>query len=259
MTVLSVNLNKVALLRNSRGHDLPNVLHAARTAIAAGARGITMHPRPDARHATHADIRELKAEIAVELNVEGYPAPAFLDRAWRMGRFVDRPLAEQTPDWKQWIPYCVLRCRPPGSTPAPRGPQDADRGILRVQRTKGQSEARLHGSWSIGIGGHVEPEDQAAGAEIDGGSVTTIEGVAERDHLHPLQQSFLENAALQCGICTPGFIVSARALLEKNPSPTEHEARLWLAGNLCRCTGYDKIIRAVLDAAKSMRDASAAN
>jgi pyridoxine 5-phosphate synthase len=79
LTVLSVNLNKVALLRNSRGHDLPNVMHAARTVIAAGARGITMHPRPDARHATHADVRELKAEIAVELNVEGYPAPAFLD------------------------------------------------------------------------------------------------------------------------------------------------------------------------------------
>lgn len=79
MTVLSVNLNKIALLRNSRGHDLPNVLHAARTVIDAGARGITMHPRPDARHATHADIRELKAEIQVELNVEGYPAPAFLD------------------------------------------------------------------------------------------------------------------------------------------------------------------------------------
>ncbi len=79
MTLLSVNLNKVALLRNSRGRDLPSVMHAARTVIAAGASGITMHPRPDARHATHADVRELKAELDVELNVEGYPAPAFLD------------------------------------------------------------------------------------------------------------------------------------------------------------------------------------
>ena len=79
MTLLSVNLNKVALLRNSRGHDLPNVLHAAQTAIAAGAQGITMHPRPDARHATFADVRDLKAAIDVELNVEGYPTPTFLD------------------------------------------------------------------------------------------------------------------------------------------------------------------------------------
>jgi pyridoxine 5-phosphate synthase len=79
LTALSINLNKVALLRNSRGRDLPNVLHAARTAIAAGARGVTVHPRPDARHATHADVRDLKAAIEVELNVEGYPAPAFLD------------------------------------------------------------------------------------------------------------------------------------------------------------------------------------
>jgi carbon-monoxide dehydrogenase small subunit len=76
--------------------------------------------------------------------------------------------------------------------------------------------------------------------------------VAGPASLHPLQQKFLEHAALQCGICTPGIIVAAKALLEKNPHPTEHEARLWLAGNLCRCTGYDKIIRAVLDAAETM-------
>jgi predicted NUDIX family phosphoesterase len=99
-------------------------------------------------------------------------APAFLERAFRLGRFVDRPLAEQAPAWKQWIPYCVLRCQPAQAgnegSPAPRGPANQDRGILRVQRTKGQSEARLHGSWSIGIGGHVEPEDQARG-EVDGG------------------------------------------------------------------------------------------
>jgi aerobic carbon-monoxide dehydrogenase small subunit len=87
--------------------------------------------------------------------------------------------------------------------------------------------------------------------EADGSSVTSIEGIAQGANLHPLQQKFLEHAALQCGICTPGFIVSAKALLDKNPDPTEHDVRLWLAGNLCRCTGYDKIIRAVLDAADS--------
>ena len=86
-------------------------------------------------------------------------------------------------------------------------------------------------------------------AELDGHSIVTIEGIAAAGRLDPLQQSFLECAALQCGICTPGFIVAARALLDQNPHPTEHEVRHWLAGNLCRCTGYDKIVRAVLDAA----------
>lgn len=87
--------------------------------------------------------------------------------------------------------------------------------------------------------------------EAEGAEITTIEGVAGPNGLHPIQQKFLEHAALQCGICTPGFILSAKALLAKNPDPTEHEVRLWLAGNLCRCTGYDKIVRAVLDAADS--------
>jgi carbon-monoxide dehydrogenase small subunit len=87
--------------------------------------------------------------------------------------------------------------------------------------------------------------------EADGAELTTIEGIAFANGLHPLQQKFLEHAALQCGICTPGFIVSAKALLDKHPDPTEHEVRLWLAGNLCRCTGYDKIVRAVLDTADS--------
>ncbi|MEM7128753.1 MAG: (2Fe-2S)-binding protein [Chloroflexota bacterium] len=88
--------------------------------------------------------------------------------------------------------------------------------------------------------------------ETDGSEITTIEGVATADGLHPLQQKFLEHAALQCGICTPGFIISSKALLEKNPDPTEEEVRFWLAGNLCRCTGYDKIVRAVLDTADSV-------
>ncbi len=91
------------------------------------------------------------------------------------------------------------------------------------------------------------------GAELDGKKIETIESMASGEKLHPLQQAFLENAALQCGICTSGFLVAAKALLEKNNNPTESEVRFWLAGNLCRCTGYDKIIRAVLEAAAVMR------
>ena len=86
-------------------------------------------------------------------------------------------------------------------------------------------------------------------AEAQGSRVTTIEGIAQGETLHPLQQAFLEEAALQCGVCTPGFIVAAKALLDCNPAPTELEVRQWLAGNLCRCTGYDRIVRAVLAAA----------
>ncbi len=90
-------------------------------------------------------------------------------------------------------------------------------------------------------------------AEVEGSELETIEGVAGEGELHPIQQAFLEEAALQCGICTPGFIMSSKALLEQNPNPTEHEIRFWLSGNLCRCTGYDKIIRAVQSAAETMR------
>ena len=93
------------------------------------------------------------------------------------------------------------------------------------------------------------------GVETRGKSIATIEGMARGEELHPLQRKFLEHAALQCGICTPGFLVAARSLLEKSPNPTETEVRYWLAGNLCRCTGYDKIVRAVLDAAAEMRGA----
>ncbi len=91
------------------------------------------------------------------------------------------------------------------------------------------------------------------GAEVEGKPVETLEGMADGDELHPLQQKFLEHAALKCGVCTPGFLVAAKALLEKNPEPSETEVRYWLAGNLCRCTGYDKIIRAVMDTAADMR------
>ena len=94
------------------------------------------------------------------------------------------------------------------------------------------------------------------GVEASGKSIETIEGMAKGDTLHPLQKKFVEHAALQCGICTPGILVAAKNLLEKNPDPNEEQVRYWLAGNLCRCTGYDKIIRAVLDAAKEMRKVS---
>ena len=94
------------------------------------------------------------------------------------------------------------------------------------------------------------------GVEAEGYSIGTVEGMAEGENLHPLQQKFIEHAALQCGICTPGILVATKALLEKNPDPTETEVRYWLAGNLCRCTGYDKIIKAVMDTARDLREAS---
>jgi carbon-monoxide dehydrogenase small subunit len=107
------------------------------------------------------------------------------------------------------------------------------------------------GACSVILDGVLVNSCCVLGVEAAGREVITIEGIASPDGLHPLQQKFLEHAALQCGICTPGFIVAAKALLDKNPHPTEHQVRYWLAGNLCRCTGYDKIIRAVLDAAQT--------
>lgn len=112
------------------------------------------------------------------------------------------------------------------------------------------------GACSVTVDGRLVCSCLMLGAEAGGSEITTIEGMADGEKLHPLQQKFLEHAALQCGICTPGILVAAKSLLEKNPSPTEEEARYWLAGNLCRCTGYDKIIRAVMDAAEEMRRAS---
>jgi carbon-monoxide dehydrogenase small subunit len=107
------------------------------------------------------------------------------------------------------------------------------------------------GACNVILDGRLVNSCLVMGAELESKSVTTIEGIANKGGLHPLQQCFLEGAALQCGICTPGFIVAAKALLDKNPRPTEHDARHFLAGNLCRCTGYDKIIRAVLAAAEA--------
>jgi carbon-monoxide dehydrogenase small subunit len=92
------------------------------------------------------------------------------------------------------------------------------------------------------------------GVEIEGQEVTTVEGLASSGRLHPLQKAFLDNAAIQCGYCTPGMLIASKALLDSNPNPTEEQVRIWLAGNLCRCTGYEKIIRAVMDAAARMRD-----
>ncbi|MCB1749529.1 MAG: (2Fe-2S)-binding protein [Gammaproteobacteria bacterium] len=111
------------------------------------------------------------------------------------------------------------------------------------------------GACSVMLNGRLVCACLVLGVEADGATIDTIEGVAQGDELHPLQKHFLDEAALQCGVCTPGFIVAAKALLEENPDPTETEVRYWLAGNLCRCTGYDKIIRAVMNAAAEMRGA----
>jgi carbon-monoxide dehydrogenase small subunit len=109
------------------------------------------------------------------------------------------------------------------------------------------------GACSVTVDGRLMCSCLFLGVEAQGKSITTIEGMAEGDKLHPLQRKFLEHAALQCGICTPGMLVAAKSLLERNPNPSEEEVRYWLAGNLCRCTGYNKIIEAVLDAATEMR------
>lgn len=112
------------------------------------------------------------------------------------------------------------------------------------------------GACSVTIDGRLVCSCLVLGAEAEGKEIATVEGIADGDTLHPLQRKFIEHAALQCGICTPGILVAAKSLLEKNPNPSETEVRYWLAGNLCRCTGYDKIIRAVMDAATEMREAS---
>ena len=108
------------------------------------------------------------------------------------------------------------------------------------------------GACSVILNGRLVNSCLVLGVEIEGKEVETVEGLAEPNKLHPIQDAFLENAALQCGVCTPGFIMAAKALLNENPNPTEHDVRFWLAGNLCRCTGYDKIVRAVLDSAETM-------
>ncbi|MDK3019503.1 (2Fe-2S)-binding protein [Pseudodonghicola flavimaris] len=112
------------------------------------------------------------------------------------------------------------------------------------------------GACSVTVDGRLVCSCLMLGVEAEGKEIGTVEGIADGETLHPLQKKFIEYAALQCGICTPGILIAAKSLLEKNPDPTETEVRYWLAGNLCRCTGYDKIIRAVMDTAAEMREAS---
>jgi aerobic carbon-monoxide dehydrogenase small subunit len=111
------------------------------------------------------------------------------------------------------------------------------------------------GACSVTLNGRLVCSCLVLGAEAEGAEIGTVEGIATAEALHPLQQAFIDHAALQCGICTPGILVAAKALLDRNPDPTDTELRYWLAGNLCRCTGYDKIIAAVQDAALKMRTA----
>ncbi|MBI4329280.1 MAG: (2Fe-2S)-binding protein [Chloroflexi bacterium] len=129
---------------------------------------------------------------------------------------------------------------------------EALRDILKLTGTKEGCNDGNCGACSVILNGRLVDSCLVLAAEVQGATVETVEGLAGPTGLHPLQQSFLEQAALQCGICTPGFLMAAKALLDREPHPSEARVRLWLAGNLCRCTGYDKIVRAVLDAADKM-------
>ena len=131
------------------------------------------------------------------------------------------------------------------------------RDDLRLTGTKEGCATGDCGACSVLLDGSLVCSCLMLAVESGGHELTTIEGVADGDELHPIQQKFLEHAALQCGICTPGFVVATKALLDEIPNPTEEEIRYYLAGNLCRCTGYDKIIRAVQDAAKTLRGEAA--
>ena len=132
---------------------------------------------------------------------------------------------------------------------------DVLRNRLGLTGTKEGCATGDCGACSVSVDGELVCSCLVLGAEAEGRSVETIENMADGESLHPLQTAFLEHAALQCGVCTPGFLVASKALLERNPAPSETEIRYWLAGNLCRCTGYDKIIRAVDGAAQAMREA----
>lgn len=132
---------------------------------------------------------------------------------------------------------------------------DALRDHVGLTGTKEGCSSGDCGACSVMLDGRLVCSCLVLGVEAEGKSVETIEGMADGEDLHPLQQKFLEEAALQCGYCTPGVLVAAKALLDTNDNPTETEVRYWLAGNLCRCTGYDKIVRAVMDTAADMRGA----
>ena len=132
---------------------------------------------------------------------------------------------------------------------------DVLRNELELTGTKEGCSTGDCGACSVMLEGELVCSCLVLAVETDGKSVETIEGLAKGDDLHPLQRNFLELNGLQCGICTPGVLIAAKALLERNPNPTETETRFWLAGNLCRCTGYDKIVRSVMAAAEEMRGA----
>ena len=132
---------------------------------------------------------------------------------------------------------------------------DVLRDELRLTGTKEGCSSGDCGACSVMMDGRLVCSCLVFGVEAQGKKIETIEGMADGEELHPLQTKFLEEAALQCGFCTPGFLVAAKALLDRNDNPTETEVRYWLAGNLCRCTGYDKIVRAVMDVAADMRGA----
>ena len=130
---------------------------------------------------------------------------------------------------------------------------DVLRDELQMTGTKEGCGTGDCGACSVTLDGRLVCSCLVLGVEAEGKAIQTIEGMAQGERLHPLQRKFLEHAALQCGVCTPGFLIAARSLLERNPDPSEEEVRFWLAGNLCRCTGYNKIVEAVLDAASEMR------
>ena len=126
------------------------------------------------------------------------------------------------------------------------------RDVLQLTGSKEGCNDGNCGACTVNMDGRIVDSCLVLGVEAEGADIQTVEGIATADGLHPIQQAYLENAALQCGICTPGFLVSSKALLEKEPNPSEDRIRMWLSGNLCRCTGYDKIVKAVLAAAKKM-------
>jgi carbon-monoxide dehydrogenase small subunit len=130
---------------------------------------------------------------------------------------------------------------------------EALRDELRLTGTKEGCGTGDCGACSVTVDGRLVCSCLMLAVEAEGKAIRTIEGMAEGEKLHPLQRKFIEHAALQCGICTPGILIAARSLVERNPDPSESEVRFWLAGNLCRCTGYHKIVEAVLDAAREMR------
>ena len=134
---------------------------------------------------------------------------------------------------------------------------EALRDELELTGTKIGCNTGDCGACSVLLNGRLVCSCLVLAAEAEGQSVQTVEGVAEGGVLHPVQQKLLEHGGLQCGVCTPGVVVAAKALLDSNPDPTEEQVRYWLAGNLCRCTGYDKIVRAVLDAAQELRGGNA--